>query len=127
LRAVIKITIINKKVKIKEIIEKINGSLVCGIDKIESDVEYAFASDLMSDVLTVNRQNLLLITGLGNLQAIRTAEISDISFLIFARNKKVTTDMKEIAEENGMVLIESPLSMFKISGELYQSGIKPLF
>jgi serine kinase of HPr protein (carbohydrate metabolism regulator) len=114
-------------VKIKEIIEKINGKVICGIDKVEHEVEYAFASDLMSDVLRVNRQKLLLITGLSNLQAIRTAEMSDIAFLIFARDKKVTPEMKEIAEENEMVLIESPLSMFRISGELYQSGIKPLF
>jgi serine kinase of HPr protein (carbohydrate metabolism regulator) len=121
-------TVLNKiKVKIKEIIEKINGKVICGIDKVEHEVEYAFASDLMSDVLRVNRQKLLLITGLSNLQAIRTAEMSDIAFLIFARDKKVTPEMKEIAEENEMVLIESPLSMFRISGELYQSGIKPLF
>ena len=113
--------------KIRDLVDKIKGTLVCGEDKLDHEVEYAFASDLMSDVLTVERPNLLLITGLANLQAIRTAEISDISFLVFARNKKVTSEMKKIAEENAMVLIESPLSMFRISGELYIAGIKPLF
>ena len=113
--------------KISEIIDRIKGNVVCGEDKLDHIVEYAFSSDLMSDVLTVEKQNLLLITGLANLQAIRTAEMSDIPYLVFARNKKVTQEMKEIAEENGMVLIECPSSMFRISGELYMAGIKPLF
>ena len=117
----------NRGMKISEIIDRIKGNVVCGEDKLDHTVEYAFSSDLMSDVLTVEKQNLLLITGLANLQAIRTAEMSDIPYLVFARNKKVTQEMKEIAEENGMVLIESPSSMFRISGELYMAGIKPLF
>lgn len=113
--------------KIRDLIDKIQGKLVCGEGKLDNEVDYAFASDLMSDVLTVERSNLLLITGLANLQAIRTAEMSDISFVIFARNKKVTPDMKVIAEENNMVLIESSASVFRISGELFLAGIKPLF
>ena len=113
--------------KIKDIVKIISGTIICGEDKIDNLVEYAFASDLMSDVLRVERKNLLLITGLANIQSIRTAELSDISYLIFARNKKITPDMEKLAIENNMVLMESPFSMFRISGELYKAGIKPLF
>ncbi len=113
--------------KIGDIIRLTAGALISGTDQIEKRVEYAFASDLMSDVLRVEKPNLLLITGLVNIQAIRTAELSDISYIVFARNKKVTDDMKELAEENNMVLIESPYSLFRISGELYKAGIRPVF
>jgi hypothetical protein len=58
---------------IKEISEIIDGKILCCHEKLESHIEHAFASDLMSDVLTVDKENLLLITGLANLQAIRTA------------------------------------------------------
>lgn len=113
--------------KIGDIAEIIEGTIICGIDKSDYTAEYAFASDLMSDVLRINKKNMILITGLSNIQAIRTAEVSDISFIVFARNKKVSKDMIRLANENNMVLIESSLSMFKISGELYRAGIKPLF
>ena len=113
--------------KIKDIAQLLSGAIICGEDKTENKVEYAFASDLMSDVLRVEKKNLLLITGLANIQAIRTAELSDISYIIFARNKKITPDMIILAAEHDMVLLESPFSMFRISGELYKSGIKPLF
>lgn len=113
--------------KIRDIVDIIKGNVICGNDKIDATAEYAFASDLMSDVLRVDKQNLLLITGLTNIQAIRTAEISDISFIVFARGKKVSSDMINLAYKNNMVLIESSLSMFRISGELFKAGMKPLF
>lgn len=112
---------------IKEISDIINGKILCCPEKMESRVEHAFASDLMSDVLTVEKENVLLITGLANLQAIRTAEMSDISFIIFARNKKINGDIIALAEETGIMLLESPFSVFRISGELYKAGVKPVY
>jgi len=112
---------------IKEISGIIDGRVISGEDKITSDIEYAFSSDLMSDVLKVDRENILLITGLVNLQTIRTSEMAEISGIVFARNKKINSEIVSLAKENGIILIESPYSVFRISGELYKAGIKPLF
>lgn len=112
---------------ISDIAKKIDGKIVCSEEKSTEEVEYAFSSDLMSDVLKVERENVLLITGLANLQAIRTSEMSEINCIVFARDKKINNDIIRLAEENGIVLIESPFSVFRISGELYSAGIKPLF
>lgn len=112
---------------LEEICSVLNGTVVCGNDKAQREVTHAFASDLMSDVLTVNCNNLLLITGLANLQTIRTAEMSDIDCILFVRNKSVTPEMKILAEELGITLITCPRTMFRVSGELYRAGIKPLF
>jgi len=112
---------------IKEITKIIGGRVLCCQEKSGNQIEHAFASDLMSDVLTVEKDNLLLITGLANLQAVRTAEMSDISCIIFARNKKINSDIISLARETGIMLIESPYSVFRISGELYKAGVKPVF
>lgn len=116
-----------KDMTIREIAEKIDGRVVCCEEKLSTVIEYAFSSDLMSDVLTVKKENILLITGLVNIQAIRTSEMSDINCIVFARDKKVNSDIISLAKENNMVLIESPFSVFRISGELYKAGIKPIF
>ena len=70
---------------------------------------------------------LLLITGLCNMQTIRTAEMSDIKVILFVRDKKTTDEMIELAEENEMVLIETSLSMYRTSGILFNLGIQPLY
>jgi len=112
---------------ISEIAQMINGQVVCCEEKVNNEVEFAFSSDLMSDVLKVDKENILLITGLANLNTIRTSEMSEINCIVFARNKKISNDIISLAKENNMVLIESPFSVFRISGELYNAGIKPLF
>lgn len=113
--------------KISELIGVIQGELICGDVALGQEVSTAFASDLMSDVLTIQVDNVLLLTGLANSQALRTAEMSNINCIIFVRNKKVNSEMIELAIENGMVLISSPYSMFKTSGLLYSAGINPVY
>jgi hypothetical protein len=112
---------------VKEITGIIDGRVICCEERNSTSVEYAFASDLMSDVLTLEKENMVLITGLANLQAIRTAEMSDISCIIFARDKKIGEEIISLAKENNMILIESPHSLFYISGELYKAGIKSIY
>jgi len=113
--------------KIKDIVRLIDGEIVCGEENIDLDVNAAFSSDLMSDVLTIKADNLLLITGLVNVQTIRTAEMSDINCLLFTRNKVVTPEMKTIARDNDMVLITTPYTSFRTSGILFSNGLKPVY
>ena len=112
---------------VKEIAELLEAKILCGTEEqLAEDITTAFASDLMSDVLTL-KQTPLLVTGLCNLQTIRTCEMAGLEISIFVRKKKATEEMIELAEDNDMVLIESDFSMFKACGILYANDIKPLF
>lgn len=113
--------------KLKEIAVILDATIPCGADKLEEEVEMGYSSDLMSDVLTLDTDNLILITGMVNLQAIRTAEMADIRAIVFVRNKKANQQMLELASESGMCILESPYSLFKSSGLLFQAGLKPVY
>lgn len=112
---------------LKEIAQLVDGKILCGKENIEAVVDYAFASDLMSDVLTIKVNNFILITGLANIQSIRTAEMSDIQFILFVRGKKVTDDMMSLAEDNGITIIQTDYSLYKTSGILYGAGLMPVY
>ncbi len=102
------------------------AALHCG--EIENKtIEYGFGSDLMSDVLTLEDKTPLLITGLSNIQVIRTAEMADLSAILIVRNKQVTKEMVELAKENDIVLMSTSLSLFKVCGILYKHGLKSIF
>jgi hypothetical protein len=110
------------------LVEKLGANVVCGKEHLEAkEIEHAFASDLMSDVLTINAKNMLLITGMANIQTIRTAEMADIHTIVLVRNKKATPEMIELAVQNDMIIAESTNSMFKTSGILYNMGVKPVY
>ena len=90
-------------------------------------ISAAFASDLMSDVLTLDTDALMLITGLCNQQTIRTAEMADISCILIVRGKNITPEMLTLANENNMIVIQCSYSMFKTVGILYNAGMKPVY
>ena len=113
--------------KIKDLGNVLSANLVTGEKHIDREIEYAFASDLMSDVLTVEMRNILLITGMASIQAMRTAEMADVQMVLLVRNKKATPEMKELATQNDIVLMEFSGSMFRASGILYKAGIKPVY
>ena len=113
--------------KLAEIADILEAKIVCGEDSANDEIKYGFSSDLMSDVLTLDVENMLLITGLSNIQTVRTAEMADIKYIAFVRNKKTTEDILELASENGMVILESPFSLFKASGLLFSAGLKPIY
>lgn len=103
------------------------ATAVCGQEEQKKEVFSAFASDLMSDVLTLDCNDVLLITGLCNLQTIRTAEMAEVSCILFVRGKKATAEMIALAEENQMVLMSTEHSMYRTVGELYTHGLKPIY
>ena len=112
---------------VKEIAELLEAKILCGTEEqLAEDITTAFASDLMSDVLTL-KQTPLLVTGLCNMQTIRTCEMAGLEIIIFVRKKKATEEMIELAEDNDMVLICSQYSMFKTCGLLWELGMKPLY
>lgn len=107
--------------------ELTSASCICGDANAPLEISYGFASDLMSDVLIVDTTRLLLVTGLCNIQTIRTAELSDLKCILFVRKKKATSEMITLAEQSGIVLLESPYSMFRAVGLLAREGIEPIF
>jgi hypothetical protein len=117
----------NRIVKLSEIIRLTEARISAGKPDEDINVEKAFSSDLMSDVLTLDEENIILISGLSNLQLIRTAEMVDISIVLIARNKKATPEMIELASENGLVIAETPFSIYKASGILYANGLKEVY
>jgi predicted transcriptional regulator len=113
--------------KIADIVNIAGGKVICGQELIQKEVYNAFSSDLLSDVLTINKPGIMLLTGVANLQTIRTAEMADIRAIVFVRNKKANSQMLELANLNGMCILESPYSLFKSSGLLFQAGLKPIY
>lgn len=111
---------------IHRVAELVEGRMVTGNDQ-DRQVSFAFASDLMSDVLTLMEDDVMLITGLATVQAVRTAVMSDINTILLVRGKKATEEMVEIARTNEIALIESAYSMFRSSGVLYGDGLKAVF
>ena len=72
---------------IREIAKILDAKWVCCEEEAEREVRYAFASDMMSDVLAHVGEDTMILTGLINSQSVRTAEMLDVPCLVFVRGK----------------------------------------
>lgn len=86
----------------------LDAELICGPDDWESiNIETVFASDLMSDVLMSDREDMLLITSLSTEQSIRSAGIVGSEALMIANSKTVTEGMIELAKDQDIALFRT--------------------
>jgi hypothetical protein len=112
--------------KIRKIVELLSADVFIGQTKLDEEIECAFCSDLMSDVLANSGKNdakSVLLTGLSNYQVIRTAEMLDIKVVVFVRGKMPTEDMIELAMDNDMVVLRTHHTMYISAGLLYSNGL----
>jgi predicted transcriptional regulator len=107
--------------KISEILE---AKVALGEEQLDLEVSAACGADLMSDVMAFVKEKVVLLTGLVNPQAIRTADLMDIRVVVFVRGKTPTADIVDMARENGMILLSTKYSMFLACGRLYEGGLK---
>ena len=110
--------------KIRQIMALTGAAVVCGSGREDHEVQCAFASDLMSDVLAYGQGQSLLLTGLLNQQVIRTAEMLDMHCIIFVRGKTPAEEVLTLAREKGIAVISTQRGMFTASGLLYGAGLR---
>ena len=111
--------------KLREIINLLQAEVLVGdnmLDYIELD--HCFSADLMSDVLGRIHANGILVTGLTNPQAVRTADIADIKAVCVVRGKKPEAAAIALAKQKEIPLFTTTLTMFEACGILYQNGLK---
>lgn len=109
--------------KVKEIIEILDAQILTGEENLELEIYSGCGADLMSDVMAFVKENVLLLTGLINVQVIRTATLMDIGAICFVRGKQPTEEMVEMAKENGIILLACKEPLFLACGKLYNAGL----
>ncbi len=109
--------------KISTLKELLDADILCGEEFLERDVHSACGSDMMSDVLAFVKDQAVLMTGLVNLQVIRTAEMMDMICIVFVRSKRPTPEMIEAAKESGIALLATKKRMYDACGTLYINGL----
>ena len=108
---------------IKDIQQILDAKLLVGEELLETEVHTACGSDMMSDVLAFVKDQAVLITGLLNQQAIRTAAMMDMVCVVFVRGKQPDDDIIEVARENGIAVMTTTQRMFTACGMLYEAGL----
>lgn len=109
---------------VQSIKELLNARVLNGDHLLGREVFTACGSDMMSDVLAHVDDQTVLISGLCNPQVLRTAEMMDIVCVILVRGKQPDPSMIQMAKDNSICLLATPLPMFTTCGLLYEAGLR---
>ncbi len=109
---------------IEDIRSILQAQYIVGEEWKDREVHTACGSDMMSDVLAFMKDQSVLLTGLCNLQVIRTCEMMDIVCIVFVRGKMPDEAMIEMAREKEIVILSTGHRMFAACGMLYEKGLR---
>ncbi len=90
----------------------------------EIDVEVVVASDGMSEILAFHCPHALMLTGLTNIQSVRTAVVADVNAIIYVRGKRPPDKVLQLAREKAIPVLCTELGMFDCCGILYDAGLR---
>ncbi len=110
--------------KLSEIREILQCEILAGEEDLQVEVYQVVASDGMSEILAFAKSKELMITGLTNIQSIRTADIAGVSAVLYCRGKRPDKKVIEFAKQKRIPVLITQMVMFDICGILYNKGLK---
>ena len=96
-----------------ELKEKVNGTVV--VDKPDARICFAYASDLLSDVMGHCGDESVLITIQNHLNTIAVCTLDGIEAIVLCHGRPVPDDMKAAAERESVAIVATELSQFEAS------------
>ena len=108
---------------LQEIKEILSAQVIVAPRDFQVNIKMACGCDLMSDVLAFTKEESLLLTGLTNLQVVRTAEMANVIALVFVRGKEPDRETVALAMEKNIPILLTDLPMYEACGRLYRGGL----
>jgi predicted transcriptional regulator len=109
---------------LSEVKQILRAKVTSGENSLDMIVQAGAGSDLMSDLLRGSKEGVLVLSGLNNIQAIRTSVIAGVAALVLVRGKEPDEEMKAQAREHGLPLLTTPFTMFTACGRLFKAGLR---
>ena len=107
-----------------EIKDILQCEVLTGEDGLSTEVETVVASDGMSEILAFARPGALMLTGLTNVQSVRTADIANVQAVVYVRGKRPDQRTIGLAHEKKIPVLATALGMFDVCGMLREAGLK---
>lgn len=110
--------------KLSEIKDLLRCEVLAGADDLSVDCSRVVVSDGMSEILAFAQSKELMITGLTNIQSIRTADVAGASAVLYCRGKHPDKRVIEFAKQKRIPVLVTDMGMFNVCGILYNRGLK---
>ncbi len=110
---------------LQQIIERLNLNLLT--DSRDFDIihpEGGYTSDLLSCVMAGAKSKYIWITLQAHLNIVAVAALLDVAAIIITENAQPDPATISKANEQGVILLSTPMPNFEVDGKLWEMGIR---
>lgn len=98
---------------LQELVQKINGTIV--VDKPDAEINTAYTSDLLSDVMGHCGDESALITIQNHLNTIAVCTLAGVEVIVICHDRPIPDEMSSAAAREEVAIVTTPLSQFAAS------------
>ena len=106
--------------KLNAIKEQLGLRLLTAGAALEGEVSGAYTSDLLSDVIANSKEGHLWITLQTHQNVVAVSKLKDLAGIIIVNNREPEEETLRKANDEGIIVFQTPDSAFVISGRLYR-------
>jgi hypothetical protein len=111
------------KVKLTELIQKLNLTVRSAKGNLEREVTGGYASDLLSDVLAHSSDGNIWITLQIHQNIVAVASMKNLAGIVLVNGREPEQETIVKAETEDIVIMVSDLPAFELIGRLYGLGV----
>lgn len=108
--------------RISEVVEKTGLESLNRWD--DDELTGVYISDMVSDIITGAASGDLLLTLQTHKNLIAAANLVDVGIVVFARDKRPSDDVLELADKADIPLFASPDDTWTCARKLYELGMR---
>jgi len=109
--------------KIKEIIPLIDAAVKTPGADLEKEVLCGYTCDLLSWVMAHGQEGMAWVTVQTHMNVIAVAALSEMACVILPEGIEMEQESLAKAAEEGVCVLQSPLSGYAICGRLHAAGV----
>ena len=108
---------------LKDIIDELGLTVLCGSRLLDRDVLRGYASDLMSDVIANGNSGDIWLTMQVHMNVVAVAGMKEVAAVVLSGGRVPADDVIRKAGEEDVVILSSDLATFEIAGRIHRLGV----
>lgn len=105
---------------VKELTEKLNLTVFCGEENLETEIKGGYVSDLLSDVMGFAKEGNVWVTLQTHKNVIAIASLKELACVLLVKGNKPDDDMLEQAKEEGIPVLGTTEQTFETAGKIFE-------
>ncbi len=105
---------------VKELVEKLNLTVFCAEDNMNTEIQGGYVSDLLSDVMGFAQEGNVWVTLQTHKNVIAIASLKELACVILVKGNQPDEDMLAQAKEEDIPVLGSSEQTFEVAGKIYE-------